>query len=357
MHVHQVLVGATPGDAITAAATAIADLLEPIVPTSTWAHLLDPRCRPAIKHLSAMPSPRTDDIIIYHSSIGEPLVADVVLRHPGRLVINYHNITPPRFFAESDPVFARRLAAGRSELRALLGRAELVLVDSTYNAEEVRSYADVPVIVTPPPIDVSALAGLEPHAPTMHHFEVVVDVPVLLHVGQLLPHKRPDLLIAAMHVLTVDLKVPAALVLAGPHRDRDFAWAVQRYIEDLGLTNVSLVGERTKAELAAHYRSATAFVTTSAHEGFCVPVLEAFTFSLPVVARRVAALPETVGEGGILLPPDGGPVLLAEVLAHLLADTRLASSLVEGGRRQLDRFSVQRSRHKMLEALGTVLVA
>jgi len=204
---------------------------------------------------------------------------------------------------------------------------------------------------------VSALERLEPHGPTMHHFDVAVEAPMLLHVGQLLPHKRPDLLIAAMHVLTVDLKVPASLVFVGPHRDRDFAWAVQRYIEDLGLTNVSLVGERSPEELAAHYRSAAAFVTTSAHEGFCVPVLEAFTFCLPVVARRVAALPETVGEGGILLPPDAGPVLLAEVLAHLLTDAGLASSLVDGGGRQLDRFSVQRSRHRMLAALGTVLVA
>ena len=59
------------------------------------------------------------------------------------------------------------------------------------------------------------------------------------------------------------------------------------------------IGEASAADLATRYASSAAFVCTSDHEGFCVPVVEAMAFGLPVVALGTTAVPETVGDAGI----------------------------------------------------------
>ena len=76
-------------------------------------------------------------------------------------------------------------------------------------------------------------------------------------------------------------------------------------------------------------------MTASDHEGLCLPVLEAMAFDLPVIARGTAALPETIGSGGIVLPADADPVLLAEAMAAVLESAPLRSELVEAGRDRL----------------------
>jgi glycosyltransferase involved in cell wall biosynthesis len=56
--------------------------------------------------------------------------------------------------------------------------------------------------------------------------------------------------------------------------------------------------------LRAHYLAADVFLCLSEHEGFCVPLLEAMYFRVPIVAHRCTAIPETVGEAGLLWEED-----------------------------------------------------
>ena len=59
------------------------------------------------------------------------------------------------------------------------------------------------------------------------------------------------------------------------------------------------------AELAAYYRMASAYVSLSEHEGFCVPLVEAMAADLPVLAYGAAAVPETLGGAGICFNAEG----------------------------------------------------
>ena len=61
------------------------------------------------------------------------------------------------------------------------------------------------------------------------------------------------------------------------------------------------------------------FVLTSRHEGFGVPVLEAMRLGVPVVANAAGALPEVVGDGGLLVDA-GDPYAVAEAVARLRDD-------------------------------------
>lgn len=353
---HQILAGAAPGDAVTNIAMAIDEMVRPLGPSALWGHHVDPRVAGQVRRIADLPScARDDDIVVYHLSIGDPPLADLVLRRPGRLIVHHHNVTPAHFFRGIDPAFARLLSSGRSEMRALVARAELVLADSEFNAEEVRPHTTAPVRVTPPPIDLLALRDVEPHAPTLHHLREAVGGPNLLHIGQLMPHKRPDMLVAAMYVLTHEMGHDMSMVLAGPQRTPAYATQVRRFVQELGLDNVWIAGEVSLPELVAHYQGADIFVTASEHEGFCVPVVEAFSFDVPVVARRFGAVPETVGSGGLVLPSDSRALELAEALAAVASDAPLRSRLSEGARHELERFRVERTRATMLDALLEVI--
>ena len=96
-------------------------------------------------------------------------------------------------------------------------------------------------------------------------------------------------------------------------------------------------------------------VTASEHEGFCIPLLEAMTFEKPIVARACAAIPETVGDAALLLPPDHGPALFAEAVTELLADDDLRDRLVAGGRRRLAEIERRPPDVAVVEALLGVL--
>src|SRR5690606_11812287 len=103
-------------------------------------------------------------------------------------------------------------------------------------------------------------------------------------------------------------------------------------VRSLGLDGaVTLDGPVGPAGLAAHYRAADVFVCLSDHEGFCVPLVEAFAQGVPVVAYDAAAVGETVGRAGILLPGKA-PAVVASAVARFLGDTGLRAGLAAAGR-------------------------
>src|SRR5207244_13427211 len=101
-------------------------------------------------------------------------------------------------------------------------------------------------------------------------------------------------------------------------------------------------GSVTVEQLVAYYRGATAFLTLSDHEGFCVPLLEAMRSDLPVVAHAAGAIPETLGDAGILLETKT-PEVVAEQLERVIRDQQLRKELIEKGRRRVGAFSRDRA--------------
>ncbi|MEI7437332.1 MAG: glycosyltransferase family 1 protein [bacterium] len=92
------------------------------------------------------------------------------------------------------------------------------------------------------------------------------------------------------------------------------------------------------ALLRGAYDHALALVYPSCYEGFGLPPLEAMTLGCPVVATNSSSLPEVVGKGGILIPPDQLPAL-SDALVSLAQNSALRSALVTAGLKQATRFS------------------
>ncbi|HEV3363890.1 MAG TPA: glycosyltransferase, partial [Acidimicrobiia bacterium] len=161
-------------------------------------------------------------------------------------------------------------------------------------------------------------------------------------------------LLQAYHVLTTYLVPDARLALLGPARLEDYHTALQTFASELNLYRAKITGWLTPEQLAAYYSRADVFVTMSEHEGFCVPLLEAMSFDVPVVARAFGAIPDTLGDAGLLLPAEEDPFLAAEALAELLASDGLRAELIRRGRRRLAAFDVETANATFLDHLRDV---
>lgn len=359
MQIHQVLVTASPGDAITNSALELRNLLRRVGPSDVFARYIHPDVADAVRPLDDYDRHRSstnsaNDLLLFHASIGEPKVFSFISERPERLVLVYHNISPPGPFLPYDPAFAGLLEAGRRELAALRDRTVLALADSQYNADELLALGYRDVRVARLIIDVERLLELEPDEEAVGHLDRI-EGPVLLFVGQLLPHKRPDLLLKAFHVLVTYHLPTAHLLLVGTNRLPGYAQALELFRKELNLGAASFRGSLSATEWAAHFRRADAFVTASEHEGFLVPLVEAFAFEKPAVARAHGAIPETMGDAGLLLPPEEDAILLAEAMAEVLTNDVLRKELVERGHERLEVFDAGRARAAMLEHLLSVV--
>lgn len=359
MEIHQVIVSASPGDAITTLALETRALLRRIGPSEIFARYLDHRLEGEVLPVSCYPSRRSarygQDLLIYHASIGEPELVSFLLDRPERLILVYHNITPAPFFTAYDPAFARLLALGRSELVLLRERVILALAVSEFNAAELEALDYRNVHVSPPILTLGEMCRVQPHPATQQLLESRGPGPLMLFVGQLLPHKRPDILLQAYCILATYLMPEARIALVGSARLLGYYQALQGFLRQANLPDAWLCGSLDLAELVAFYRSASLFVTASEHEGFCIPLLEAMGFGLPVVARDYAAIPETLDGAGFLLPKGTGPVLLAEAMAEVIEDAGLRNDLVARGTERLRAFDANGARATFLKHLAAVV--
>jgi len=359
MQIHQVLVSASPGDAITNDAFELRDLLRRAGPSDVYAHHVHPGIAEEViklehygQHSTGRPR---DDVLLYHASIGDPEVFGFVYERPERLVLVYHNISPAEAFASYEPGFAGLLDAGRRDLALLRDRVSLALADSEFNAQELRQLGYRNVRVSPLIIDPASLHAIDRDEGTSFHLEHMVEGPVLLFVGQILPHKRPELLVQAFHVLTTYLVPEAHLIMVGSPRLPRFRDALQDQISELNLSRAWITGAVPPETLRSFYERADLFVTASDHEGFCVPLIEAMTFSLPIVARATSAVPETLAGAGLLVAEDDSAVVLAEAMSSVLTDEDLRTELVQRGQRRLADFDPDVAREIFLDSLLSIV--
>jgi len=151
------------------------------------------------------------------------------------------------------------------------------------------------------------------------------------------------------------LGMEGLLFIVGHQRLERYTRAVHQQVLELNLQNVRILGAVDENDLAALYRGSHLVVTASEHEGFCLPLLEAMTFEKPIVARACAAIPETVGDAALLLPPEQGPSFYAEAVTETLANEPLRTELLAGGARRLAELERRPPELRVLEALLEVV--
>jgi glycosyltransferase involved in cell wall biosynthesis len=290
-----------------------------------------------------------DDTLLLHFSMGNEIF-DQLAKLPARKVLIYHNVTPAEFFTGINPHAALHAQLGRKQLLTLAAHVELGVGVSDYNRRELEAAGFTRTAVVPLLIDWTA-------------YEVAPDPAVLaqwasvrtklLFVSRIAPHKRQDDLIRLIAYYRACIDPEAQLILVGSYRDQPQYHARLRALaQELGVTGaVTFAGSVSLPALVAYYRSATAFVSLSEHEGFGVPLLEAMRFDLPVVAYDAGAVAETLGEAGLRVKTRELPEI-AELVGLLGERADLRASLIAAGRGRLAEFSTDRVEQRSRTVLG-----
>lgn len=335
MTIDQLVIGAAPGDAVTSMALKVREALRATGESELYGLHIDPALHGDVRSAEALAPGTPDDLLVYHASFGEPRITEILSRTLRRLVICYHNITPAEFFERDYPLFAEGLRWGRTELAMLRPRVVASFADSHFNAAELvdMGYADVEVLA----------AGLEPARLMRHHatelpreaVQALEGRDFVVAVAQQLPHKRLDVIIEALHLVQSVHHRELGLVIVGADRFPLYGAALREWGRRLQVRSLWFAGSVPDATLAAIMRCARAFVSASEHEGLGVPPLEAMAFGVPVLARAIAAVPETVGAAGLLLPADAGPEMFAEGLVCVAYDEAVRRELTTRGRQRI----------------------
>ena len=333
--VHQVLATLGYGDAIGNEVLGIQRVLRDAgFDSEIFVETADPRLEDLTCDYRDLPeASHPDHILIHHFSIGSR-ASRVAYALPDRMVLVYHNITPPEYFVDVHPLLVQQCFLGRRELGFYRERCDLALGDSDYNRQELDAagFPRTGVLHVVP--DFSHLSG-PPN--TMQAGAFDDDWVNLLFVGRLIPNKKIDDLIRWFHVYKRWFNPRSRLLLVGSHAGFErYLAMLHQLIARLGVPDVHVLGHVSNEELVAYYEAADVFVCASEHEGFCVPLVEAFHMGVPVIAYAAAAVPATMDGGGVLIH-DKDPATVAALINEVATDTVLQDRIVCAQDRALDR--------------------
>jgi glycosyltransferase involved in cell wall biosynthesis len=333
--IHQLLPNLAYGDAISNHALAIREYLRSCgYKSDIFVRYVDEQvAREAIIFQPKRINPQSG--LIYHHSIGSELT-DYAIAHPGAKCLIYHNITPAEFFLPYRPEFAKLLEKGRAELKQLAQYFPLSVGASAYNAAELAASGFhqpgvLPIAVDPQKWDMRADAAL---------MQKLQDGKAnLLFVGRLAPNKRQEHLLEAFaHYLTMDREARLILVGYGEVSDPYYRHLIN-LIQKLDLSRyVMLTGQVNNDQLLAFYRTAHLLWSMSEHEGFCVPLVEAMWFDIPVLAYKSSAVPETLGEAGLMFTSKDDLVQVAALAKILVRDEVLRAKILKVQRQKRNSF-------------------
>ncbi|MEO5741758.1 MAG: glycosyltransferase, partial [Vicinamibacterales bacterium] len=177
-----------------------------------------------------------------------------------------------------------------------------------------------------------------------------------LFVGRVAENKRQSDIVDCFHVYRSKYEPRSKLLLPGAFASHSYQTEIRSKVCDLQLDDaVVLPGKISDADLVAYYQVADVFLCLSEHEGFGIPLIEAMTFGVPVVAHASASVPWTVGAGGLLLKTRD-PEFVAAAVDMVVSNPGLRRAMRRGARRSIRRFEFETLKgelKQLLEAIGT----
>jgi L-malate glycosyltransferase len=351
MRVDQYLPGFAPHDAIgnhTLQARRV--LRQAGYESDIWAeHIMAPLGDEARSYLEDDHRP-DGRALIYHTSTSSPMAAWLRDRAQDETLLGYyHNITPSHFFAHWEPQIAPAMEEARRELAMLAPDTVMSFADSTFNEAELVELGYRQTTVCPILIDLEDY-HLPPHPRTLDFLQSRREHSGAqwLFVGRVAPNKCQHDVVAAFAVYRKLFDPDARLAFIGGATSPNYQNAVVRMVRDLGLSDcVEWHGGVPAGVLLAYWSVADVFVCLSEHEGFCVPAVEAMELGVPVVAYAAGALPETVGDAGVVLD-DKDPLTVAVAVDEVCRPGGSRHRLIEAGHKRAADFALAKTSKRFL---------
>jgi glycosyltransferase involved in cell wall biosynthesis len=299
------------------------------------------------------------DVLIYHYSIGWGLALDLLHELNCRTVIKYHNVTPSQFFDGIDDYHVEMCLEGRQQMKIIArSGCDLYLADSPFNMQELiaEGASTDRCVVVPPFHRIDIQLALKPDLDILDKYtDGKVNV---LMVGRVSPNKGHIALVEAFATYYYHYNSNCRLIIVGIEREvfKAYSQLIREIADLLGVSGaVVFAGEVPDEELKAYYLVSNAFMFASEHEGFCVPLVEAMALKLPIIAYASTAIPDTVGDAGLIWR-ERDPYLLAQSLDAIVRDESIGVALgLKAQRRYEQMYTNERIEAEFLRALDALL--
>lgn len=351
MKVIQLLTTVSYGDAVSNDALALHDtLVRAGYDTAVYAENIGKRVpKDVVFPVTELPKLNKKDIIIYHLSTGTDLNFKLTNMR-GRKIIIYHNITPPEFF-ENYSLSSKILCEdGYRGMKYLSAYADYCIADSEYNKSDLMKagyQCDIDVLPILIPFDDYKKT---PNAEVIEKYENDGYTNVLF-TGRIAPNKKQEDVIKAFAYYQKYYNEKSRLILVGNYVGMErYYKRLLRYTRELGVKNVIFPGHIGFDEILAYYKLADVFLCLSQHEGFCVPLVEAMCFDVPVVAYDSSAIASTLGGASILLPKND-PLEAAAAVNYVMTHNEVREKVIKNQRERLSDFEHDKIEQQFLTYL------
>lgn len=347
LRIVQLLPTLSYGDGIGNDALAIDAILKEMGhATKIYAENIDPRIKKRLaENVDNMPKLGKNDIIIYHLSTGTDL-NERLADYEGRKIVIYHNVTPAHFFKEYSISAMQLCERGRAAIDSLKDVADYCLVVSAFNGQELieRGYK-CKIDILPILIPFEDYEKTPNKAIVKKYSDDWINI---VFVGRVTPNKKQEDVIRTFYFYKKHINPKSRLFLVGSYNGLERYYdRLKNYVKELQLEDVYFTGHIKFDEILAYYRIADAFLCMSEHEGFCIPLLEAMYFKIPIVAYTCPGVKETLAYAGLKQEEKDFKVA-AEMIHMLMQKEEFRKSIVEEQNRRLNDFAYEKTREKFI---------
>lgn len=281
-----------------------------------------------VKEISYLDQLDENDIVMYHMCIGTQF-NQIICSYDFKKVLVYHNITPPSMIEQYDYTIANACREGLVQLGAMKNSFSVCLAMSEFNKRDLIRYGYQKDLITViPPYTDKEDYQRKPDRKTMQKYSD--GWTNIVFVGRISPNKKHEDLIRIFRYYKTRLNPHSRLILAGSVGGKYYD-KLQRYIEKLNIQDVIFTEQISFAKLLAIYQTASVFLCVSEHEGYCIPLIEAMCFDIPVIAYDACAVGDTMGRAGILLK-DKNPELAAKVIHEVCNNDEFRQRVIQSQR-------------------------
>jgi len=337
MEIHQFSTSLAYGDAISDEMLEIQKVLREAGHNSEiFTRYFDPRLarlRRDYREYKKLSSP--GNVVIFHFSIGSP-VSKLFFRIPDRKIMIYHNITPHEFFIDWHRILTRECYKGRLEIKLFVDKVDLALGDSEFNRQELERAGYVRTGVLPILMDFSKFDRTgDPITRSL----LGDGKTTILFVGRVIPNKKFEDIIKVFYLYKKLFNPNSRLILAGDFRGLErYYSSLLDLVDRLGLRDVHFSGHVSFSELLTFFELGDIYLSLSEHEGFGVPILEAFYRRIPVIGFDAGAVAETMNGGGVLIK-EKDFLRIAASIDTLVRDSDIRQATIRGQLRALQKYS------------------
>lgn len=335
--VHQLVHTLSYGDAISTEVLALQRVFRGLgFESEIFSINAHPKLKGQAKDFESFPKDFSGEVIL-HYSLGSPLNTLYLSLTKATRTLIYHNLTPAKWFRGVNPRIVSDIDDGIRELPILCRESSRLLADSAFNASEIRALG-FGAEVLDLPLDKDkwdrprndGIFNIVKNDPSLH----------VLHVGRIAPNKCIEDIIKPFYFLHKYINPQSKLWLVGIDIDTElYSFSLKRLADGLGIGYaVQFVGCLDDGEVRSMYEASSVYLCMSEHEGFCLPILEAMHFGLPVISFASTALTETVGSGGILLK-EKKHFETAALIQEIYTNKELRAQVVAAGKARVAEFS------------------